>query len=137
MKQRAMIRRAAKGTLRRARCAWRLPPSRSVRLRDARHRWNRKAASTDASADAAAPASTSSEVVQADFVTIQESLDKYTWYVKNYVGRNLAACGYVSLAGRLTDQYGNGYVAFALTADDGSYVDPGDEESLSRYRVVA
>lgn len=54
---------------------------------------------------------------------IQAAPDKYTNYVRDYTGRNLASCGYVSLAEKLTDQYGSGYVKFDITADDGSLVD--------------
>lgn len=67
---------------------------------------------------------------------IKPSPDKYTRYVKDYVGRNLATCGYLSLAGTYNDTYGQGYVKFDITADDGSYVDVEDNESLSQYVVT-
>lgn len=66
-----------------------------------------------------------------------ESSDRYTRYVKDYTGRNLAACGYISLGGTFNDHYGNAFVQFDITADDGSYVDINDEEMLSQYVVVA
>ncbi len=67
---------------------------------------------------------------------IDPSPDKYTRIVRDYVGRNLAACGYLSMAGRLTDAYGNGYVTLAVVTDDGSYVDPEDKDALSGYVVT-
>lgn len=70
-----------------------------------------------------------------DLTAIEPSPDKYTRFVKDYVGRNLASCGYVSLAGKLTDAYGAGYITFDITASDGSFVDVEDEASLQNYIV--
>ena len=67
---------------------------------------------------------------------IQAAPDKYTRYVKDYVGRNLATCGYLSLGGTYNDHYGQGYIQFDITADDGSYVDINDEASLRSYKVT-
>ena len=67
---------------------------------------------------------------------IEPSLDKHTQYVRDYVGRNLAACGYVSVAGYLTDSYGHAYITFDIVTDDGSYVDVEDEEALMQYVVT-
>lgn len=72
-----------------------------------------------------------------DLTVIESSPDKYTRYVKDYVGRNLADCGYVSLGGFLADHYGNGYVRFDLVADDGAYIDAEDEDSLAGYVVTS
>lgn len=72
-----------------------------------------------------------------DLTVIQASPDKYTRYVKDYVGRNLATCGYLSMAGTYNDSYGNGYVKFDITADDGSYVDINDPDALAGYVVTA
>ena len=71
------------------------------------------------------------------FTEIEPSPDKYTCYVKDYVGRNLATCGYESLAGTFNDWYGHGYIRFDITAEDGSYVDPTDSEALKSYVVTA
>lgn len=77
--------------------------------------------------DATAPCMTS----------IEPSPDKYNRYVRDYVGRNLAVCGYTALSGSLADQYGHGYLVINVAADDGSFIDPEDEESLSQYLVVS
>lgn len=67
---------------------------------------------------------------------IDSSPDKYTRYVKDYVGRNLATCGYESLMGTFNDSYGQGYITFDITAEDGSYVDVSDIEALKQYVVT-
>lgn len=72
-----------------------------------------------------------------DLTEVQASPDKYTHYVRDYVGRNLAECGYCSLSGNLTDAYGDGYVFFDIVADDGAFVDPEDEASLAGYLVTS
>lgn len=72
-----------------------------------------------------------------DLTVINASPDKYTRYVKDYTGRNLAVCGYVSLAGTYNDRYGAGFIQFDITAEDGSFVDVGDEEALKTYVVTA
>ena len=58
-------------------------------------------------------------------------------YVQDYVGRNLAAAGYVSLGGDLRDAYGKGDVELVPVADDGSFIDTGDIEVMKQYRVVS
>lgn len=78
---------------------------------------------------------------------IQPAPDKYSFYVRDYVGRNLAECGYVSMAHKLTDAYGTSYLYFDITADDGSYIELPDSSSddaseaskgaLSQYVVTA
>lgn len=72
-----------------------------------------------------------------ELTPIQASPDKCTHYVRDYVGRNLAECGYYSLSGNLTDAYGAGYVFFDIVADDGSYIDPKDKAALAGYMVTA
>ena len=67
---------------------------------------------------------------------IKPSNDRYTQYVRDYVGRNLASCGYIAVSGRLTDSYGHSYVMFDILTDDGSYVDVEDENSLAQYVVT-
>lgn len=67
---------------------------------------------------------------------ISPSPDKYTRYVKDYVGRNLATCGYLSMAGTFNDHYGQGFIQFDITTDDGSYVDPENAEELRNYVVT-
>lgn len=67
---------------------------------------------------------------------INPSPDKYTCYVRDYVGRNLANIGYTSLGEDRRDQYGQGNIELLIVADDGSYVDPTDEEALKQYYVT-
>lgn len=63
--------------------------------------------------------------------------DAETRYTKDYVGRNLASAGYISLAGDLRDEYGKGNVKLVPVSNDGSFVDTDDVESLSQYYVVS
>lgn len=67
---------------------------------------------------------------------IQPSPDKYTRYVKNYVGMNLASAGYVSMGGDYRDSYAHANVKLNFVADDGSFIDPEDTEALSQYVVT-
>lgn len=67
---------------------------------------------------------------------INPSPDKYTWYVDDYVGRNLANAGYTSLGGDLLDTYGQTTIELIIVASDGSFVDPSDSESLKNYVVT-
>lgn len=46
---------------------------------------------------------THSETEAVDDITIKTSPDKYTWYIKNYVGKNCASFGYTSLSGNRMD----------------------------------
>lgn len=62
--------------------------------------------------------------------------DKYTWFIKNYVGKNLASIGYTSLGGDRMEEYGNGHLKIILVTDDGSYLDPYDEDELKMYTVT-
>lgn len=64
------------------------------------------------------------------------SPDIYTFYIQNYVGKNLASIGSVSYGGEYEDTYGNGAVRLNLVADDGSYIDPSDETVLMQYVVT-
>lgn len=73
---------------------------------------------------------------EVNLVPTESAPDKYTRYVKNYVGRNLASCGYIAMGGFLADYYGEAYVRFDIAAEDGSYVDVEDKNSVSQYVVV-
>lgn len=74
--------------------------------------------------------------VIAEEVQIETSPDKYTWYVQNYVGKNLANIGYTSLGGDRRDTYGAGNIELVICSDDGTYIDIEDEDSLKQYVVV-
>lgn len=47
-------------------------------------------------------------------ITIKDSPDKYTWYIKNYVGKNCASIGYTSMGGDRMDHYGAGYIELVI-----------------------
>ena len=70
-------------------------------------------------------------------VAIKESPDKYTWYIKNYVGKNCASVGYTSLAGYRMDSYGDGYLKIIFVTSDGTYVDVSSEDDLKKYAVTS
>ena len=67
---------------------------------------------------------------------IQAAPDKYTRYIADYVGRNLAACGYTSMAGDRRAKYGGSNIKFVIVTEDGSLVDVGDAEVLKQYVVT-
>lgn len=71
-----------------------------------------------------------------DLTPIAVSPDKHTAYVKDYLGRNLCSCGYVSLGGDFRDSYGAGTVKLVLVSSDGTYIDFKDEEVIKQYVVV-
>ena len=69
-------------------------------------------------------------------VEIKTSPDKYTWYIKNYIGKNMAAIGYTSMGGDRMDSYGSGYIELILLTPDGEYVDIHNEDDLKNWRVI-
>lgn len=78
----------------------------------------------------------SSEETSLGLTAISPSPDKYTWYIRDYTGRNLASCGYLALNGKRMDHYGAGYIQFVLTSDNGTFIDPQDTELLKNYVVT-
>ncbi len=64
------------------------------------------------------------------------SPDRYTYYIRNYVGKNLASAGYVSLGGYFLDAYGAGTLQLNIASEDGSYIDIADESLLQQYVVT-
>ena len=70
-------------------------------------------------------------------VTIKNSPDKYTWYIKNYVGKNCASFGYTSMGGDRMDHYGAGYIELVLITPDGTYIDIETDDDLKQYVVTA
>ncbi|NCU27677.1 hypothetical protein EOM86_13335, partial [Candidatus Nomurabacteria bacterium] len=69
-------------------------------------------------------------------VAINASPDKYTWYVQDYVGRNVAGFGYTSLGGDRLERYGAGYLEFVFVTEDGMFIDIEDEALLQKYVVT-
>lgn len=68
--------------------------------------------------------------------TANPSPDKYTWYVKDYVGQNAASVGYTSIGGERLDRYGAGRLKIVLVTKDGTYVDIDNEDMLKEYVVI-
>ena len=73
---------------------------------------------------------------QNGIITIKPSPDKYTWYIKNYVGKNCASFGYTSLSGNRMDEYGKGYIKLIFVSSDGTYVDVSSAEALQEWVVT-
>lgn len=71
-----------------------------------------------------------------ELTEIAISPDECTWYIRDYVGRNLASCGYASMGGELRDAYGESTVVFVIVPEDGSYIEAKDEETLKKYVVT-
>lgn len=71
-----------------------------------------------------------------DFVEINISPDKYTWYLKDYYGKNLASFGYTTMGGFRADYYGDGYMHLAFLTPNGEYVDIKDQDDMSKWRVI-
>ncbi len=71
-----------------------------------------------------------------NLTTINASPDKYTRYIVDYTGRNLANCGYTSLGGDLRHEYGAANVELIIVSEDGAYIDPEDTETLKKYVVT-
>lgn len=65
----------------------------------------------------------------------KETPDKYTQYIRDYTGKNLANVGYTALGGFRADMYGNGYVKLTPVTKTGKYIDPSDEDLLKTYVV--
>ena len=83
--------------------------------------------------DAGAP---SASQQAAEAVQIKQSPDKYTWYVKNYVGMNAGNAGYTGLDTNRYDRYGAGALRLVFVAGDGTFVDPENEDQLKEYVVI-
>ena len=67
---------------------------------------------------------------------VNQPTDRYTWFINNYVGKNLASIGYTSLGGDRFDKYGGGLIELIPMAVDGSFVDIHDSELLQQYVVI-
>ncbi len=69
-------------------------------------------------------------------VTIKQSADKYTWYIRNYVGRNCASIGSYTWGNARIDEYGHGEIELIFISEDGAFVDPDDTEVMKKYIVT-
>ncbi len=72
-----------------------------------------------------------------ELIPITPSPDRYTHYIRNYVGKNVASFGYTSLGGGRREKYGAATIKFNFVADDGAYIDPEDMDVLKQYVVTA
>ncbi len=88
--------------------------------------------SGDGGANAAAEAVQAAEPA----IAINPSPDKYTWYVKSYVGMNASQVGYTALDGSRREYYGDNAMHIVFVSPDGTYINPQDEDLLKQYRVV-
>lgn len=79
---------------------------------------------------------TSGKYEKIEFTPITISPDKYTWYISDYTGRNLASSGYNSLGGDFRSKYGDGSLKIVIITDDGSFVDTENEDELRNYIVT-
>jgi hypothetical protein len=64
------------------------------------------------------------------------TLDRHKYHVREYVGRNAASFGEYSGDKRI-DEYGAGELRIVFTAEDGSFVDASDINSLKCYIVIS
>ena len=69
-------------------------------------------------------------------IKLPKDADDTTWYIRNYVGKNLNNCGYNAIAGDRRESYGDATVILELVSDDGTFIDINDEESLKKYVVT-
>ncbi len=69
-------------------------------------------------------------------ISTKSSPDKYTYYIRNYVGKNLASVGYVSLGGDYRDRYGKANIKLSINSDDGSYIEISEIEALKNYVIT-
>lgn len=69
-------------------------------------------------------------------IKLPKDAESTTWYIRNYVGRNLYDCGYNAMAGDRREAYGHATVILTLTSDDGTFIDIQDGESLKDYIVT-
>ncbi len=75
---------------------------------------------------------------KAEPVTIKQSPDKYTWYIKNYVGMNASGIGYTALNGYRMESYGAGYIKIVFVTSDGTHIDFSENnDQLKQYKVSA
>ena len=65
----------------------------------------------------------------------KESTDRHLFYIKDYVGRNLATFGYSSWDGKRYDKYGKSTVDLIFEAENGETVPSDDFEAMKDYVV--
>lgn len=66
-------------------------------------------------------------------LTTKTSSDKYTWYIKDYVGRNASSVCTYRTNKECMDNYGKGAVTINFITEDGSNI---NSDNISKYRVT-
>lgn len=70
-------------------------------------------------------------------ISVKESPNENTYFVRDYTGRNLASCGsYSSFYGDFRDDYGAGQIILNIICDDGTYIHPERIEQLREYVIT-
>lgn len=77
--------------------------------------------------------SNSKDSSKADSTKVKSSTDKYTHYVKNYVGRNASTCGSERLSGDIMDDYGAKAITIIFISKNGEQV---NSENSKEYVVT-
>lgn len=72
-----------------------------------------------------------------DLIPISPAPNRYTQYIRNYVGKNAASFGYTSLGGDRRDEYGAANILINFVSDDGTYIDPENISVLRQYIVTS
>lgn len=67
--------------------------------------------------------------------TILPTLDRHTYHIRDYVGRNAASFGKYSGQNRV-DEYGKADLKIVFSSEDGSFVDSTDINVLKNYIVI-
>lgn len=70
-----------------------------------------------------------------EHITVDPTLDRHLYHIRDYVGRNAATIGEFNNEKR-TDEYGEASIKLVFTTKDGSYVDVENLNDLKKYIVV-
>lgn len=65
---------------------------------------------------------------------INPVLDRHNYFIKDYVGRNLASFG-ETISGKRVDHYGVGEINLVFVTEDGEYIDSNSLSDLRQYYV--
>ena len=67
---------------------------------------------------------------------VSPTLDRHTFHIRDYVGRNAASFGSYYGSDRI-DEYGETHLKLSFKSEDGAYVDASSENLLKQYIVTA
>lgn len=68
--------------------------------------------------------------------SIKPTLDRHKYHIRDYVGRNAASFGKMSVYNHRIDEYGEGEIQISFSAEDSSFVDDSDLNDLKQYIVT-